>query len=323
MAEARLKVIQAGPHVSFQDGGRPGLMRYGVTRSGPMDRLAHAAANRALGRPEDATAIEVSLGGLVLECTAGVLSLAVAGGGFVVSAAGLPVPAWGVLTLRTGERLTIRPGHWGSWCSLALAGDPQVPSWLGHTATHTLSGRGGGLLKPGAEIVVENARVIGSRPIPCPVFARPLRMAAVVPGPQDHHFRPGAIGALVSAPWRVSSAYDRMGMRLEGPALALEDALSIPSEAIVAGSIQVSGDGVPTLLLRDHQTTGGYPKIATVLGCELDRIVQLRPRDVLRFMAVTPAEAVARARRHAVQTRQWLDRLDSPPADNGAAGRAP
>ena len=194
MAEARLKVIQAGPHVSFQDGGRPGLMRYGVTRSGPMDRLAHAAANRALGRPEDATAIEVSLGGLVLECTAGALSLAVAGGGFIVSAAGVPVPAWGVLTLRTGERLTIRPGHWGSWCSLALAGDPQVPSWLGHTATHTLSGRGGGLLKPGAEIVVENARVIGSRRIPCPVFARPLRMAAVVPGPQDHHFRPGAIG---------------------------------------------------------------------------------------------------------------------------------
>lgn len=309
MAEARLRVIHAGPHVAFQDGGRPGLMRFGVTRSGPMDALAHAAANRALGKPGDAVGIEVSLGGLTLECTDGALSLCVAGGGFVVAAGGRPVPSWGVATLHAGDRLVIRPGHWGSWCSLALAGTPRVPLWLGHAATHTMSGRGGGVLKPGAEIVVENARLVPDRPIPCPVFARPARETAVVPGPQDHQFQAGAVDMLLSAAWRVSSAYDRMGMRLEGPPLPLGDALSIPSEAIVAGSIQVSGDGVPTLLLRDHQTTGGYPKIATVLACDLDRVAQLRPRDTLRLMAVTPAEAIARARRHADLTRQWLDRL--------------
>ena len=114
---------------------------------------------------------------------------------------------------------------------------------------------------------------------------------------------------LLSAAWRVSSAYDRMGMRLEGPALPLSDALSIPSEAIVAGSLQVSGDGVPTLLMRDHQTTGGYPKIATVLACELDRIAQSRPGDGLALRAVTPHAAVARARRHAALTARWLDGL--------------
>lgn len=308
MTEARLRIIQAGPHVAFQDGGRAGMMRYGVTRSGPMDRLAHAAANRALGRPGDATGIEVSLGGLTLECIEGALSVAVAGGGFVVRRAGNPAPAWGTLTLRAGDRLAIRAGHWGSWCSLAFAGVPRTELWLGHAATHTMSGRGGGLLKAGDEIVVEDVRLIPDRTIPCPVFARAARVAAFVPGPQDHQFQPGALETLLSAQWRVSSAYDRMGMRLEGPPLPLGNALSIPSEAIVAGSIQVSGDGVPTLLLRDHQTTGGYPKIGTVLACELDRIAQLRPRETLRLIAVTPAEAIARARRHAAMTARWLDR---------------
>ena len=227
----------------------------------------------------------------------------------MVIAAGRAVPSWGILTLRAGQRLTIRPGHWGSWCTLALAGEPRVPLWLGHTATHTISGRGGGLLRPGAEIVVERARLVPERAIPCPVFARPARVAALVPGLQDHQFQPGAVDTLLSAPWRVSSAYDRMGMRLDGPPLPLVDALSIPSEAIVAGSVQVSGDGVPTLLLRDHQTTGGYPKIATVLACDLDRVAQLRPRQTLRLMAVSPAQAIARARRHAALTRRWLDRL--------------
>ena len=85
MADARFRIVFAGPHVAFQDGGRPGLMRFGVTRSGPMDSLAHAAANLAVGRPADATAVEVSLGGLVLDCVEGAVTLAVAGGGFVVA----------------------------------------------------------------------------------------------------------------------------------------------------------------------------------------------------------------------------------------------
>lgn len=309
MTDAMLTVVRSGPHVAFQDGGRPGLMRFGVTGSGPMDRLAHAAANRALGRPDMATGIEVSLGGLVLDCAQGAVSVALAGGGFLAELNGRRFGSWAVVTLREGDRLTIRPGPWGSWCSLALAGQPQVAQWLGHSATHTMSGRGGGLLAAGQAIRIEDAYTVPDRDLPCPVFARPLREAAVVVGPQDHRFAEGALDLLLSAPWKISRAYDRMGMRLDGPALRLSDALSIPSEAIVAGSLQVSGDGVPTLLMRDHQTTGGYPKIATVLACELDRIAQSRPGDGLALRAVTPQAAVARARRHAALTTRWLDGL--------------
>lgn len=310
MADARFRIVFAGPHVAFQDGGRPGLMRFGVTRSGPMDSLAHAAANLAVGRPSDATAVEVSLGGLVLDCVEGVVTLAVAGGGFVVEHAGHRLGSWVVLTIRAGERLAIRPGHWGGWCYLAFAGAPDCPLWLGHSATNTMSGRGGGRLGTGAELVVrDTAAGPAGRRIACPVIARPLHRVAVVPGPQDHQFQPDALTALLSASWQVTTAYDRMGMRLDGPPLALADALSIPSEAIVAGSIQVSGDAVPTLLMRDHQTTGGYPKIATVLSCDLDRVAQLRPRDRVAFFAVTPRAAIARARHHAALRQRWLATL--------------
>src|SRR5690554_826711 len=89
MVEARFEVVAVGPHVSVQDAGRPGLMRYGVPGSGPMDRLSHAIANRVLGNPEGAPGIEVSVGGLELRCVAGPVTVALAGGGFVVTLDGV------------------------------------------------------------------------------------------------------------------------------------------------------------------------------------------------------------------------------------------
>ena len=102
-------------------------------------------------------------------------------------------------------------------------------------------------------------------------------------------------------------------MRLAGPALALNNALSIPSEPIVRGSIQVGGDGVASVLLADHQTTGGYPKIATVLSCDLDGLSQLRPGDGLRFQAVDPAEAIRLVRLEAPPRSRFLQAMAQPP----------
>ena len=103
-----------------------------------------------------------------------------------------------------------------------------------------------------------------------------------------------------------------MGVRLEGPPLSLSSALSIPSEPIVRGSLQVSGDGVPTLLLADHQTTGGYPKIATVISADVGAISQLRSGDSLKFQAVTPKHAIDLAREHAKQVMDYLDLISQP-----------
>jgi biotin-dependent carboxylase-like uncharacterized protein len=314
MAEARLRVEAAGPHVSFQDAGRFGWMRYGVPASGPMDRVAHTAASLALGQPAGATAVEVSMGGLTLSCRAGVVSVAVCGGGFQCDHDGTRLEGWSVMRLDAGQTLTVRAGGWGSWCYLAVAGEIVCDRWLGHSATHAASGLGGGRIAAGQEIVVTDARVCedreGALPAPRPL-ASPLRLAAVA-GPQEALFESGALDLFTGEMFEVSPAFDRMGLRLEGPRLATQDALSIPSEPLLRGAVQVAGDGVASVLLADHQTTGGYPKIATLLSTETDRLAQARPGDRLRFELVEPDEAVRRVRKALSERRALLDEIAVP-----------
>ncbi|PTX54548.1 allophanate hydrolase [Litoreibacter ponti] len=311
MAEAQLKVLFAGPLVTVQDAGRFGALRYGVPASGPMDRLSFAATHAALGQPPGA-ALEVSLGGIVLECVAGEVSVAIAGGAFTVDHAGTRSVGAQVLTLSPGEKLTIRAGEAGSWCYLAFAGALQVADWMGSAATHALAGFGGGAVRTGDVLKVAGAEARGAREGAIPMF-EPAQSddVRVVMGPQDHHFTDAAL-ANFAKPFTVSEAYDRMGMRLDGPELILGEALSIPSEPVQRGSIQVSGAQVPTVLLADHQTTGGYPKIATVIGPDLDALVQKRQGDAVRFKPVSAQDAVTLARAHASQVAAYLDAISVP-----------
>lgn len=314
MASATLSVRFAGPLVTFQDGGRTGHMRFGVPASGPMDPLAFAAANAALGNPLDATTVEVSMGGIALGCAEAPVTVAIAGGGFSVDQSGRKHAPWTVLTLQPGDKLTLRPGDWGSWCYLAVSGRLDAATWLGHTATHSMSGFGGGAIATGASIAVQDAEIREAREgdIPIPDSARPTGVAHVVMGPQEHRFESGATDIFLNGDYSLTDAYDRMGVRLQGPALPLGGSLSIPSEPILRGSVQVSGDGVPTVLLADHQTTGGYPKIATVVSADAGRMAQLRARDPVRFRQVSAAEAVGMARDHAAQTARYLAEVAIP-----------
>ncbi|MEY3533245.1 MAG: hypothetical protein RI979_1269 [Pseudomonadota bacterium] len=306
---ARLTVAFAGPHVTVQDGGRPGLARFGVPRSGAMDRLALTAANLAVGNAPEAAAIEVSLGGLQLDCVGGPISFAVAGGGFIVEHGGQKGGSWQVATLQPGERLVIRRGPWGAWCYLAFAGGLVTKPWLGSAATHSQSGFGGGRVATGDELSVEAPRLVATQALPCPAFARPLNQIAATLGPQDRFFAPDQIAALEGAIWRLSGAYDRMGVRLTGPLLPPDAPLDMPSEAVARGSVQVAGDGVATVLLADHQTTGGYPKLATVLDADLDRFAQLRPGDAFRFRLLAADAALHHARMIGGMRARWLEAL--------------
>ena len=314
MDEARLVVRSCGPLVSYQDGGRFGMMRFGVPASGPMDRLAHAAAQVAVGRPEGATAIEISMGGLEMACVSGEVTCCVAGGEFHVVHSGSVASSWCVRTLRTGDVLSVRPGRWGSWAYLAFSGELVCNQWAGCTSTHVASGLGGGRLMSGAAIVVRNAGVSEDREgdLPVPDLARPRRLARVVLGPQTGQFEPDSTAALLQQDFTVTPACDRMGMRLAGPKLSLRDALSIPSEPIVRGSIQVGGDGVASILLADHQTTGGYPKVATILSSDTDGVSQLRPHDRLSFQAVAADKAIQLVRSHAQSRSQFLEEVAGP-----------
>lgn len=301
MAEAKLKVVFAGPHVSIQDGGRKGQMRFGVPASGPMDRNSFAIANAALGNPLGAAGIEVSMLGMTLECTEGSVTFAICGGEFRVQLGAQAIGSWAVATLKEGERLAIGMGPWGTWCYLAFAGTLQATSWLGSVATHSLSGFGGGKLAAGQELMILDAEIRSHRegPIPAPDWTRPEAEPHVVLGPQTRFFAPETVEAFLAGTFALTDSYDRMGVRLKGPPLPPVGALSIPSEPIVRGSIQVSGDGVASALLADHGTTGGYPKIATMLAVDVSAFAQNRPRSEVRFREITPEEAVKLARQRA------------------------
>lgn len=310
MAEVEFNVSFAGPLVTVQDAGRPGNMRYGVPRSGPMDRLAFEAANAALGNTAGQTALEISLGGLILQCTAGSVTVAITGGDFVVDHAGQVLSSWTVLTIHQGERIAVRAGRAGSWAYLAFAGNVQANAWMGSDATHSTSGFGGGAVASGQLIEVLDASIREGRhgDIRRPGFRADGPIRAVI-GPQDQHFDPVSLDRFTNETFEVTDAYDRMGMRLAGPELPLKNALSIPSEPILRGSVQVAGDGVPTVLLADHQTTGGYPKIATVISCDTDRLAQFRAGEKLRFDAISSAQALADVRDFLVHRQEYLENL--------------
>ena len=311
MTATTLSVAFAGPHVTIQDAGRPGLMRYGVPASGPMDRQSFALANAALGNPANHPGVEVSLGGLTLHCLTGAVTLALAGGGFIAETKAGKLGAWNIFTLNAGETLTIRPGPWGCWSYLTFAGNLQAETWLGSRATHGSSGFGGGKLTTGQTLTITDAQTLPRREgrFPCPVWARPRHLLRCTLGPQDRFFSAETLETFTTARFEMTDAFDRMGLRLRGPSVAPINALSIPSEPILRGSVQVSGDGTATVLLSDHQTTGGYPKIATVLGCDLDSFVQCRPRDAVMFQAITPQQAIAITRQNARRFAAFEARL--------------
>ncbi len=311
MNHVRLTAEQAGPLTTYQDRGRPGLMRFGVPLSGPVDRLALATANTALGNPPGATAIEVSGGGLTLAGGASPIDFALAGGDFTAAIDGNRIGSDIVATLPAGARLTIRDGSAGNWACLAIGGRIIAPAWLGSTATHALAGLGGGRISAGDTIIVEATPPRFDTPVPLPPPPSDDGPIRVVIGPQERFFDPEALEFLTTAPWRIGAAFDRMGIVLDGPPL-VPTSLAMLSEPLVRGTFQVNGSGTATVLLADHQSTGGYPRIATVISADVDRLAQLRPGTPIRFTTIPATEAIAIARRRHTAIAAYLATVANP-----------
>ena len=312
MSDVEFSISFAGPLVTFQDIGRPGNMRYGVSASGPMDIVSFEAANAVLGNETKQTAIEISLGGLILQCHEGSITLAITGGDFLIEYQGQKISSWTVLTIQKGERLSVRAGKSGSWAYLAFSGKLNVKDWLNSSSTHSTSGFGGGVLKTGQKFTLTDASNQANRigPILKPNFNTNDLIHAVL-GPQDQYFMNTAIKIFSDSIFKVSDNYDRMGMQLTGPKLELKSALSIPSEPVVKGSIQVSGDGIPTILLADHQTTGGYPKIATVISSDINRLVQFRSNQSVKFVLINSNEALQKTRKFLDMKEKYLQKIST------------
>ncbi|CAM2742294.1 MULTISPECIES: 5-oxoprolinase subunit C family protein [Methylobacterium] len=308
-----LVIEAAGPGVTLQDGGRHGYLRYGITAAGPMDPLMHATANRAAGNPLDATAIEVSTGGLTVTADGGPLGIAMVSRSFRITLDGVTLPDAVALTLEPGRTLTVRAGSSGAWGYLAVQGRLDVAPVLGSTATHTRSGLGGldgRGLAAGDRLPVAEVRPGTASPhrLLAPWLDRDPKEIRVVLGPQDDYFASDQLNAFLAGPWTVSPRGDRMACFLDGAPLRHAKGHDIVSDGVAMGAIQVPGNGLPIILMADRQSTGGYPKIATVIGPDLGRLAQAQGGTMLSFRSLTVAEAVTARRNEREALREPVRR---------------
>ncbi len=278
-------IHRAGPMATLQDGGRFGMLAHGVSASGPMDGGAYRAAGALLGLA-GTTAIEFTQG-IEFEAEER-LYLGFAGGDFKLSYQGTDVQWPGILTVRPHARVTITPGENANYGYLRFDREVDVPVVLGSRSTNVTVGLGGYRgrpLKAGDRLTLGPA---GTRvdAVETPTADGPIR---VVWGLHAALFDGATRQKFVDQSFLISTAIDRMGIKLIDPVgvFDVQKQLTLVSDAIVPGDIQILGDGTPIVLMRDHQPTGGYPRIATIVTADLDRFAQMRPGAEIRFKPVT------------------------------------
>jgi len=302
-----LRVVRPGLLSTVQDLGRSGYQSVGVPVAGPMDWYSHRLANRLVGNAEQAAAIEITLIGPELIADDDVLC-ALAGAEFDVTVDGTRAPMYRPFAVRRSQRMLFGERTSGARATLAVRGGIDVPVTLGSRATHLVSHMG----------------PFGGRPLragdvlPIGTSSGPLRFSAALPltigkgpatlrvmeGPHRERFRDDAWESLCHATFRVSPESNRMGYRLDGPALDHVRGADILSEATAMGALQVPASGQPILLMADRQTTGGYTIIATVVTADLPVAGQLAPGDALRFAACSREEAIAALAEREVELRR-------------------
>lgn len=323
---AALEIRQPGLLVTVQDLGRFGYQDLGMPVAGALDPLALRLANALAGNGPDEAALEIGLMGPEFRVAAESCRVAFGGPVRPVLAGEPPRPLepWRSYRLVRDQVVRVGPVTGASVAYLAVEGGFALEPFMGSRSTYLRAGLGGfegRALRAGDALPLRREAAArekkelalprhGSGP---PDYGTgPVR---VVLGPQEDHFTEEAIETFLAAEYTVSKDADRMGLRLEGPRLAHRDGWDIVSDGIVTGCVQVPGTGLPIILLADHQTAGGYTKIATVISAELPRVGRMLPGQTLSFRAVTVEEAEAMRR----EQERALARLIAGMAPAGAA----
>ena len=316
------KVLAPGLHTTVQDLGRIGYQAIGVPVSGALDGYGLRLANALVGNSQGSAALEILLGGPTVEIVADSARVALVGTGANLTIRDMQprmIPAGQTTMLRRGEVFEVAVGAQSAPCYLAVEGGIAVPLVLGSASTYVRAAIGGfqGRALRRDDILPLTIARAAERPelrISAPPVAAEQSIRVVL-GPQHDYFAEDAVTSLLSAEFRISKDADRMGLRLDGPVLRHRHGWDIVSDAIATGSIQVPGSGQAIVLLADHQTTGGYPKIATVISADLPALGRRRPGDTLRFLSVSleTAEQLARDAEH--ELAKLISTLE--PAPNG------
>lgn len=293
-----LIVHSVGPGVTIQDQGRPGYLAFGLSRGGAADRLALFEGAALLGQDARHAALEMAGIGGTFHASAD-MRIALTGAPMRASIDGTRIVWNASFLLPKGARLVIGAADTGSYGYLHLGGGLQTQSCLGAKSAHLAAGIGAPL-RPGDHLAVgpdSRAEEINLRLDPAPRFDGGT--VRIVPSLQTEYFSPAEVARFEATEFRRDPRGNRMGVRLllEGEGFHTKAGLSVLSEVIVPGDVQITGDGTPFVLLSECQTTGGYPRIGSVLPADLPRVAQARPGTALHFHFVTLQEAVEAARR--------------------------
>ena len=290
-----VRIVEPGLLTTVQDLGRVGHQHEGMVVAGAMDAFSMQVANLLVGNERNAACLEVTLLGPKLEFVMDVL-FAVTGAQFGLKLDGAALPGWRAVQAKAGSVLEF--GAAGNGCRgyLAIAGGIAVPSVMGSRATYLrgqVSGFHGRALERGDVLQVYAAGVANTcrswyirqphYPVECTV--------RVVCGPHAEMFTKEGLATFFSSEYDVTPASDRMGYRLKGATIERNGSSDIISDSIPLGGIQVPADGQPIVLMADRQTTGGYPRIGTVISVDLPWLAQCKPGSRVRFQKVAVEEA--------------------------------
>jgi antagonist of KipI len=329
-----LRVLRPGLLTTVQDRGRYGLQQLGVVPGGPMDHVALDLANGLVGNFNGEAALEITVLGPELAFESDAL-VALCGAQMEAKTGGAPLPLDRPVLVEKGSVLNLRRTTLGSRAYLAVAGGIALDPVLGSRSTY-VPARFGGLegraLRSGDRLPLAEDVAAASRKryaaLPgrretgglrtvrwaVPALTLPEREPIVIHAMEGRHhamFDAAARRAFFEATWQVTPDSNRMGFRLAGPVLAREEAAEILSEPTCLGTVQVPANGLPIALMADHQTTGGYPKIAEVASADVPRLAQLAPGGRLQFARCTLEQAreLRGALRHrteaALRTLAW------------------
>ncbi|MCU7372918.1 biotin-dependent carboxyltransferase family protein [Tahibacter amnicola] len=297
-----ITVLRPGMQTTVQDSGRNGYAGAGIGSAGSADPVCARLANRLVGNDITAALLEITLTGPTLRFSSDAW-IALAGAPLEASINGQPVPTWRPVPLSAGTTLECHGMRQGARTYLAVRGGIAVKPVLGSRSTDVnaaIGPLGGRPLQSGDTLAVAALPDrIGHRTAPrwscspSPWFTANVRAPIrLTPGTHYEWLDGASRVALTSHPYRIQPDSNRVGLRLDGPALQLTQPLELISECVCRGTVQLPPAGLPIVLGAEHPTTGGYPRIAHVIEADLPRIAQQRPGDEAVFTLVTPDDAV-------------------------------
>jgi biotin-dependent carboxylase-like uncharacterized protein len=316
---AALRVLAPGLMTTVQDLGRIGDQRLGIPVGGALDALSLRAANLLVGNPPDVGGLEIIASGPTLAIEAESTRLAFVGADADLSATGeAPFSSFDIrvsrsMLLRRGDILRVGPLRGSATLYMAVEGGFDIAPVLGSVSTYLRGGLGGfqGRSLAAGDVLPLKRNWASERPeqaLHTGDFA-PRSRLRVLEGPQSDHFGEKERAAFFRREYVVGPGWNRMGMRLIGEPVTHSRGYNVTSDGIVRGSIQVPGDGLPIVLLAEHQTTGGYPKIGAVISADLPALGRLGVGSRFAFERVSLEEAEAAGRAHLAFVERLPSRL--------------